>query len=127
MAIFAKKSEEKKVDQKEAKPVASASITLGKVSDDLIGVLVQPRVSEKSGKAAALNKYIFVVRNTANKISVRKAVEGSYKVKVTQVNIIRVGGKNRNFGRMSGRTSKFKKAIVTLKPGDKIEGITETI
>ena len=63
----------------------------------------------------------------SNKVEVKKAVEAAYKVKVTQVNIITNQGKSRNFGRTSGMTSGFKKAIVTLRKGDKIEGMTETI
>ena len=90
-------------------------------------VLVQPRVSEKTGRLAALNKYVFKVKPSANKIDVKKAVESFYKVRVTQINIITNQGRDRNYGRASGRTSAFKKAIVTLKTGDKIEGMTETV
>jgi large subunit ribosomal protein L23 len=125
MAIFGSKTEDKKEQKQEAKAPATAA--LGKIHADLMGVVVQPRVSEKAGRSASLGKYIFVVNVDANKISVKKAIEGIYKVKVQNVNIVRVGGKNRNFGRIAGRTSNFKKAIVTLKAGEKIEGITETI
>ena len=90
-------------------------------------VLIQPRVSEKAGHLASQNKYVFKVKTSANKIEVKKAIEGSYKVKVVQVNIVRNQGKNRTYGRASGRTSDFKKAIVTLKKGDTIEGLTETV
>ncbi|MDR3643134.1 MAG: 50S ribosomal protein L23 [Candidatus Doudnabacteria bacterium] len=90
-------------------------------------VLIQPRVSEKAGHLAGQNKYVFKIATLANKVEVKKAVENFYKVHVTQVNIIRNQGKNRTYGRTSGRTSDFKKAIVTLKKGDKIEGMTETV
>ncbi|MBI5529939.1 MAG: 50S ribosomal protein L23 [Candidatus Doudnabacteria bacterium] len=90
-------------------------------------VLVSPRISEKAGHLVKLNKYVFKVGMGANKVEVKKAVEDAYKVKVLQVNMVINRGKQRNFGQRSGRTSSFKKAIVTLKKGDKIEGLTDVI
>lgn len=121
MAIFTKKTENK---DEAGYQVAAADSSPTVV---IPYVLVQPRISEKSGHLASLNKYVFKIRNSANKVEVKKAVEAAYKVKVTQVNIVTNQGKKRNFGRTAGRTSAFKKAIVTLKKGDKIEGMTETI
>jgi large subunit ribosomal protein L23 len=114
MAILEKKTEEKK-QTAGAKPGAVSNFSVTEV-------LLQPRISEKATRLATKeNKYVFVVKTGANKISVKKAVEIAYKVKVEKVNIVRNDGKNRNFGRTTGRTSDFKKAIVTLKKGEKIE------
>src|SRR3989344_1443899 len=127
MAFFSKKKEVKE----EAKPeetsassnASSEAVNLTKVPT----ILVQPRVSEKASRLAGGNKYVFNVLKSTNKIEVKKAVENAYKVKVTQVNIINVKGKQRNFGRISGKTSAFKKAIVSLREGDKIAGLTEGV
>jgi len=125
MAIFGKKTEVKEEVQYQK---ASDSVKPDQVSTIKIPtVLVQPRVSEKAGHLAKLNKYIFKVKNSANKVEVKKAVEAAYKVRVTQVNMITNQGKNRNFGNRSGRTSSFKKAIVTLKQGDTIEGLIDVV
>ena len=119
MAILSEKKQEKK----ESKGAEGAGVLRVKIPK----VLVQPRVSEKSGHLASLNKYVFKVLPTTNKVEVKKAVEAAYKVKVTGVNMVINKGKTRNFGRTVGRTSSFKKAIVTLKKGDKIEGLTDVI
>ena len=125
MAIFSKKPEDKEaqVQYSTASSAAGASAPSIKIPT----VLIQPRVSEKAGHLAAQNKYVFKILNSANKVEVKKAVEGFYKVHVTQVNIINNQGKNRTYGRTSGRTASLKKAIVTLKKGDKIAGMTETV
>ena len=83
-------------------------------------ILVRPLVTEKSYKGAGLGQYHFMVSKKANKIEVRNAVEKVYDVKVVRVNIINVRGKSRAFGRTQGRTSDWKKAIVTLKKGQTI-------
>jgi large subunit ribosomal protein L23 len=81
------------------------------------------RLTEKSNRASSeLNQYTFEVYRHANKFTVREAVEQTFKVKVTRVNIINVKGKpTRTRGGLPGTKSDFKKAIVTLKQGDKIE------
>jgi large subunit ribosomal protein L23 len=84
-------------------------------------IIKKMRVSEKASQSQAGGKYIFDVLKSANKISVKHAVEQQYQVKVTQVNIVNNQGKDRRYGASSGRTSDFKKAIVTLKEGQKIE------
>lgn len=90
-------------------------------------VLVKPRISEKAGALGARGKYVFVVHRSANKVEIKKAIERTYKVKVTQVNVLNTSGKRRSYGRTAGRTSPFKKAIVTLKEGDKIAGLTDVV
>ncbi len=86
-------------------------------------VLKLVRLTEKSNKQSAeLGQYTFEVAKDANKHTVAAAVEKSFKVSVTRVNIQNYRGKNKKSrqGRPS-TTSDYKKAIVTLKTGDKIE------
>ncbi len=115
---------DKKTENSKTEAAASPAVI---ASAGLQSVLVQPRISEKASHMTSAGKYVFVVANKANKVEVKKAIEATYKVRVVQVNMISVKGKNRNFGRRVGKTSKFKKAIVTLKKGDKIEGITDAV
>jgi large subunit ribosomal protein L23 len=84
-------------------------------------LFLYPRISEKSARLADRNKYVFNVPQSSNKVEIKKAVERTYKVKVLQVNVVNNQGKQVNFGRFSGKRSGFKKAIVTLREGDKIE------
>ncbi|MDS1030420.1 50S ribosomal protein L23 [Bacillota bacterium LX-D] len=84
-------------------------------------VLIKPVISERSMGLMEDNKYTFYVDRNANKIEIRHAVEKLFKVNVLNVNTITVRGKKRRQGKYEGRTSDRKKAIVTLKPGDKIE------
>ena len=86
-------------------------------------VLKLMRLTEKSNKLSSeFGQYTFEVAPTATKYTVREAVEQTFKVTVTRVNIQNVIGKPRRSRRgQPGRTSDFKKAIVTLKEGDKIE------
>lgn len=83
--------------------------------------LLKPMVSEKSTFLTAEGKYVFVVHPEANKIEIKKAVQKVFNVKVEDVNIINVSGKKVRFGRENGRTKNWKKAVVTLAPGDTIE------
>lgn len=66
-------------------------------------------------------KYIFQVATNANKVAVRKAVEEIYKVKVDAVNTSTVPGKLKRVRQEQGKTTPWKKAVVTLKEGHKIE------
>jgi large subunit ribosomal protein L23 len=72
---------------------------------------------------AAGNKITFRVDVKANKIEIRKAVEELFKVKVLAVNTVRMQGKKKRLGRSEGVRPDWKKAIVTLAPGEKIPGI----
>jgi len=84
-------------------------------------VLLRPVISEKSMSLMEENKYTFYVDKKANKIEIKNAVEKLFKVTVLSVNTINVKGKMKRLGRSQGMTPARKKAIVTLKPGDKIE------
>ena len=87
----------------------------------LYDVLRRPLVTEKNTILQAQNKYAFAVAKEANKPQIKQAVEKTFKVKVTTVNVTKVSGKTRRVGRRLVQTSPWKKAIVTLRPGDKIE------
>ena len=87
----------------------------------LYEVLRRPLITEKNTVLQAQNKYTFEVSERANKPQIKQAVENAFKVKVTAVNVITVPGKTRRVGRRLVLTQPWKKAIVTLRPGDKIE------
>jgi len=89
---------------------------------DIYGVIEQPLITEKSMDQVADGKYTFRVRKDANKIEIAKAVEKLFNVKVEGVNTLNVKGKKRRLGRHpQGQTPDWKKAIVTLEAGQKIE------
>ena len=87
----------------------------------LYEVLRRPLITEKNTMLQAQGKYAFEVAKEANKPQVKQAVEKAFKVKVHAVNIITMPGKTRRVGRRQVLTQPWKKAIVTLQPGDKIE------
>ena len=80
------------------------------------------RVTEKGTRQAeAYNQYTVVADRRANKIQIRKAIEDLFKVKVTGISTLNVHGKyRRQRTKQAGQTADWKKAIVTLKDGDKI-------
>ncbi len=84
-------------------------------------VIVRPVITEKSTFLSGQNKYVFEVAPEANKIQVRQAVEALFPVNVVSVNIVRVPAKERRLGRHRGMTRPWKKAIVTVRPGQRIE------
>jgi large subunit ribosomal protein L23 len=85
-------------------------------------VLRRPVVTEKSTTLAAQGKYVFEVLMAANKPQIKSAVERAFDVHVASVNTLVVRGKRRRLGRSRpGQQPAWKKAIVTLQPGDQIE------
>ena len=86
----------------------------------LTQTLVRPVVTEKSTSLQANDKYTFQVKLDANRELVKQAVEKLFEVKVIKVNIIRTRKKAKRFGPRLVLGKEFKKAIVTLRPGDKI-------
>jgi len=87
----------------------------------LYEVLRRPLITEKNAALQAQGKYAFEVAGEANKPQIKQAVEKAFTVKVTAVNVITVPGKTRRVGRRQVLTQSWKKAVVSLKPGDKIE------
>lgn len=85
-------------------------------------IILRPIITEKSVTLSAENKYTFAVDPKANKLEIRGAIESIFKVKVLKVNTLNVKGKPTRWGRRyKGHKSDWKKAVVTLKEGDKIE------
>ncbi len=114
--------ETKKEDKKEKKVVAEKSKPSFSGKADLASrFLLEPWITEKSHQEMSQNKYIFRVSSDANKANVKKSIEDLYKVSVVGVNIVNIPKKKRVYGRTKGFKSGFKKAMVKLKEGDKIE------
>ena len=85
-------------------------------------VIRRPMVTEKSTRQKEENRqYVFEVHRDANKIEIQSAVERLFKVKVLQVRTSNVLGKVKRLGRRYGKRPDWKKAIVTLKEGDRID------
>ncbi|HET6461175.1 MAG TPA: 50S ribosomal protein L23 [Syntrophales bacterium] len=89
---------------------------------DLYHIIRRALVTEKSTSAKdESNKYIFEVDRRANKIEVATAVEKLFKVRVLDVHVMNIVGKKKRIGRIMGEKPSWKKAIVTLAPGNRIE------
>jgi large subunit ribosomal protein L23 len=85
-------------------------------------IVRRPLVTEKSTlQKEAANQVTFEVHPEANKVEIRKAVEALFKVKVLKVHTSNMEGKKKRLGRSMGKRSDWKKAVVRLKPGEKIE------
>ena len=85
-------------------------------------IVLSPIVSEKSTTLSdKQNKYVFKVSPRANKIEIRKAIEKIFNVNVTSVNTMNFRGKRKRVRMTEGMTSAWKKAVVTLKKGQKID------
>jgi large subunit ribosomal protein L23 len=88
-------------------------------------VVIRPVISEKSMDETQRGKYTFRVHSEANKLQVKQAVEELFKVDVVEVNVLTTKAKekirNRRRGRTTGWTSPWKKAVVTVAAGQKIE------
>lgn len=88
---------------------------------DPYDILIYPIITEKTTSLKdENNQYTFRVRKDANKIEIKKAVEKRWNVKVIDVNILNMRGKNKRVGRNFGKTPSWKKAIIKLKEGDSI-------
>jgi len=89
---------------------------------ELYQIIKRPLITEKSTLAREeSSKYLFEVDRRANKIEIGQAVEKLFKVKVLDVRVMNVQGKSKRVGKNIGRTQDWKKAIVKLVPGNKIE------
>ena len=89
-------------------------------------ILISPIMTEKSLAHVAEGRYVFEVSSKANKVSIAKAVEDLYKVNVVAVRVISVKGKKKLVrGRFESTRKDWKKAIITLKKGQKIPGYEE--
>ncbi len=85
-------------------------------------ILVRPLLTEKiTALREKSNKFSFKVNPGANRIQIKRAIESELKVRVERVNVMNVRGKTKRLGRFVGRRASWKKAIVTLKEGEKLE------
>ena len=88
-------------------------------------IIVAPVITEKSMAGTAFQQYAFEVHSGASKTQIKSAIREIFKVDVIKINTVNVMGKSKNFARRgsrtSGKQSDWKKAIVTLAPGQKIE------
>jgi large subunit ribosomal protein L23 len=82
-------------------------------------IIKRPIITERSSDLMANKKYMFEVDIRANKTEIKQAIEQIFKVKVTNVNTLRMPGKPKRYGRHFGYTSEWKKAIVSLSPESK--------
>lgn len=84
-------------------------------------VLQKPHFTEKALKNSAINKYIFIIKKSASKPAIKNVIESLYHVNLEKINIINIHAKSRRLGRIKGTKSGFKKAIVTLEEGQKLD------
>ena len=88
--------------------------------DNYLDIIIAPIITEKTAGMEPESKYAFKVANSANKTEIKQAIEKKFNVKVMAVNITNSHPKKKRVGKYTGMTSKYKKAIVTLKKGDTI-------
>ena len=84
-------------------------------------VLLRPLITEKGTLLAESGKYAFQVASAANKLQIKDAVERAFDVHVVKVNVMNMPGKLRRVGKSQGMTREWKKAVVTLAEGERIE------
>lgn len=84
-------------------------------------LIKKPLVTEKSTALSSAGKYVFVVKPEATKPEIKKAVGALYKVEAVRVNVVNRRGKAKRIGALRGSQRGYKKAIVTLRKGQKID------
>ncbi len=127
MSIFKRtkkinKSEENKVI-KTQKDESEESFILNKKNRNVAThrLIVKPILTEKASSMETQSKYTFMVENKANKVEIKKAIESLYGVHPIKINIINVSGKKVRSAKGYGVTKNWRKTVVTLKSGEKIE------
>jgi len=132
MALFGRKStqkeekpkkEEKVKEEKKREPKKTEKKAIAASSkwDDSLRLLKAPHITEKATKISSINFYVFKVNSKANKQQIKKAIETLYNVDVQKVNIMNIKRKKRGAGRLEGYKSGYKKALVKIGKGQKIE------
>jgi large subunit ribosomal protein L23 len=112
---------------KEAPSVSKTPVTVKEDTGRAHRILLNHHLSEKTNLFSQTGRYVFRVAKDSNKIEIKRAVESVYDVHVVSVNIINNQGKSRRQGRIYGMTSDWKKAVVTLKSGERITGLAEGV
>ena len=82
-------------------------------------IIIRPVITEQSMTQAQDKKYTFIVAKNSNKTEIKKAVQEIFKVNVEKVNTMNYAGKTKRKGRNEGKTSSYKKAVVTLTAASK--------
>ena len=83
-------------------------------------IIIAPHLTEKASMLAERGQYTFLVARNAEKVAIARAIAAQYAVHPTHVNIVRIAGKRVRFGNREGQRADSKKAIVTLRKGEKI-------
>jgi len=110
-------NKEEKTETKVKAPKAEVKNTKGFAYE----AVKKPHISEKASYLAESNQYTFEVSPNYNKNEVKKTIEGMYGVDVLSVNVIKIPAKKRRLGKTQGWRKAYKKAVVTIKEGQKIE------
>jgi large subunit ribosomal protein L23 len=110
-----------KEEKKEKEPIKAVKPKKGKISENSYKIFSAPLITEKTSLLEKENKYVFKVFPKANKISIKQAIEDIYKVNVLAVKIINIPKKPRKMGRHKIWKKGYKKAIIKLKEGQRIE------
>lgn len=123
MALFKKKTKKEVIPQTtEATKEVTGKTSVGPIGGHAVrSVLVRPHASEKAYGLHGLNTYVFYVNKDVNKTLVKEEVSRRYNVKVVKVNMITDHGKVKHYRGRETKAKVAKKAMVTLKKGDKIE------
>lgn len=88
---------------------------------DITDILIRPVISEKANMLREQDKYVFIVHKDASKIQIKDAVRKLFNVKVISCTTMNIGGKMRRTRGIPGMTASYKKAIVRVAPGEKIQ------
>lgn len=114
--------EKKAVAKKATKKAAKETVKVGKATVKSYDCIVKPILSEETMKnMETLNKITVQVNKNSNKIEIKNAFEAIFGVKVKQVNVSNVRAKDKRVGKYSGKTSSYKKAVITLAEGQSLD------
>ncbi len=116
LKVFSKKEKGKIEAKPESKEKAAP-----KTASRVLGQIIRPHITEKATNLAAKNQYVFVVQPRAHKGGVARSIEKMYGVNVEQVRMVNVHAKEMLLGRTKGIKKGYKKAIVKVKEGQKID------
>ena len=123
--IFKKPKPKEQVKPEVLKPVQSKIVTpkpkKRKVFVRTDRILKEPHITEKATDLVKKNQYLFKIWPEAEKSEIKKAIEGLYRVDVESVNTIKIPRKKRRLGKIKGWRKGYKKAIIRIKEGQKIE------
>jgi len=119
------KEEKKTLESEAKKPKEEIKSEIPKPKVKIPGtgylILKSPQITEKATDLVKNNQYVFKVHSSANKIEIKKAIENLYGVEVISVKVIKVPKRQRRLGRTIGWRKGYKKAIIKIKEGQKIE------